>query len=86
MIAHTRQHSLWPMAPQWAVPNLWTCFVSEGGRVIDLYHAQLALRNVGDLDLLDGDSLAGAPVECLVDGSESSLADAIAQPLQFGPC
>lgn len=51
--------------------------MSEGCWVIDLYHAQLALGDVGDLDLLDGDSLASAPVECLVDGSESALADAI---------
>lgn len=53
----------------------------KGREAIDLYHAQLALGNVGNLDLLDSDSLAGAPIEGLVDGSESALADTIAEPL-----
>lgn len=61
-------------------------FVPEGRGAIDLYHAQLALGDVCDLDLLDGDGLAGAPVESLVDGPEGALAYAVAQPLQVGPC
>lgn len=47
----------------------------------DLDHAQLALGQVGNLDLFDGHSLAGAPIEALVDGTEGALADAVAEPL-----
>lgn len=72
--------------PPSALSYLLRAFLSEARCATDLYHAQLALGDVRNLDLLDGDSLAGAPVECLVDGSESTLADAVAQPLQFGPC
>lgn len=75
MIAHLRQQSLRP-GTGWAVPSLGV-FVPGTRVVIDLYHSQLALGDVCDLDLLDGDSLAGAPVECLVDGPESALADAV---------
>lgn len=83
MIAHLRQQLLRP-GTGWAFPSL-DVFVAGGWFVIDLYHSQLALGDVCDLDLLDGDSLAGAPVECLVDGAEGALADAVTQPLQLGP-
>lgn len=52
---------------------------------IDLDHAELALGQVGKLDLLDSDRLARAPVECLVDGAERSLADAVAESLLYRP-
>lgn len=51
----------------------------------DLDHAQLALGKVGDLDLLDGNSLTGAPVETLVDGTEGTLADAVSESLAVDP-
>lgn len=49
----------------------------------DLDHAQLALGQVGDLDLLDSHSLAGAPIESLVDGTEGAFADAVAESLRI---
>lgn len=55
--------------------------ISERDVKAHLYHAQLALGQVGKLNLLDGHSLARAPVEGLIDGAESPLADAIAQSL-----
>lgn len=51
----------------------------------DLDHAQLALGKVGDLDLLDGNGLTGAPVETLVDGTEGTLADAVSESLAVDP-
>lgn len=48
-----------------------------------LDHAQLALGHVHKLDLLDRHGLAGAPIERLVYGSESALADTVSEPLQF---
>lgn len=39
-----------------------------------LNHTQFALGQVHKLDLLDCDSLAGPPVDSLVDGTEGSLA------------
>lgn len=76
MIAHTCQQLLRP-GTVGVVPSLGA-FMPEGRWGIDLYHAQLALGDICDLDLLDGNSLAGSPVECLVDGSEGALADAVA--------
>lgn len=63
------------------------CRAVEGGpdrrMGIDLDHAELALGEVGELDLLDGNRLARAPIECLVDGAERSLADAVAESLSY---
>lgn len=47
----------------------------------NLDHAQLALGHVAELDLLDGHSLAGAPMDGLVDGAECALAQALSQTL-----
>lgn len=46
-----------------------------------LNHAQLALGQIHQLDLLDSDRLAGAPIERLVNSSESTLAYAFSQAL-----
>lgn len=51
------------------------------GGDIDLDHAQLALGQIPQLDLLDGHGLASAPVERLVNRAERPLADAIAESL-----
>ena len=50
-----------------------------------LDHPQLALRQIYQLDLLDGHSLSGAPIERLVDRPERSLANAVAQPEVLQP-
>lgn len=44
------------------------------GKVADLNHAQFALGQINELDLLHGHSLAGIPVEGFVDGPKRSLA------------
>lgn len=46
-----------------------------------LYHPQLALWHIRQLDLLNRHGLSGAPVERLVDRSKGSLSDAFAQAL-----
>lgn len=47
-----------------------------------LNHAQLALGQVAKLDLFDGNSLTGAPMDGLVDGAECALAQALPQALR----
>lgn len=48
------------------------------------YHddAQLALRQIGQFDLLDSDRLSSSPVECSINCTEGSLAQAIPQLLR----
>lgn len=46
-----------------------------------LNHSQLALRQVHELDLFNGNSLASAPVESFVNGPKGTLADAGPEPL-----
>lgn len=46
-----------------------------------LNHAQLALGQIHQLDLLDSNGLAGAPIERLVDSSERALAYTLSQAL-----
>jgi hypothetical protein len=46
-----------------------------------LNHAQFALGQICQLDLLHSDSLAGAPVESLVHGPEGAFPEALPQPL-----
>ena len=48
-----------------------------------LDHAQLALGNVNQFDLLDGHGLASAPIEGLVDGPEGALPDAVSEALDI---
>ncbi len=46
-----------------------------------LDHAKLALRDVYQLDLLDGDGLASAPIEGLIDSAKCPLAYAVTEAL-----
>ena len=48
-----------------------------------LYHSKLALGQIGQLDLLDGNSLAGAPVEGLIDRAKGAFAEAFSKSLRF---
>lgn len=47
--------------------------------------AQLALGHIGKLDLLDGNGLAGAPIERLINRAERSLPNTIAKSLCILP-
>lgn len=61
------------------------CMIPGRKRHSHLDTAQLALGHIGQLDLLDGNSLASTPVESLVDRAERSLADAVAKSLRVSP-
>ena len=51
------------------------CYIRLQART-DLYHPQFTLGQVSQLNLLDGDSLSGSPVEGLVHRPKRSLAQA----------